>query len=179
MSRRCPTLQRLWLSLSMATSSMDPNLGTAAPYRSVDGAMRRVLSRHSSILCLGLQKCNPSTNRETDGVSALGGCHSVILHNNQPKDNVGGGEGTRDEMQPGRNVWGAMFAHRLGRQMEGQKIIEIKYVGALGGCQMTNRHNNQPKQCRPNLGGIGEEAQPGGECGGSVISLFWGQSSWE
>ena len=32
MSRRRPTLQQLWPSLSMPTSAMEPNLGAAAPY---------------------------------------------------------------------------------------------------------------------------------------------------
>ena len=53
MSRRRPTFQRRWPSLSMATLSMDTALGATAPYESVDGAMPQVCSCRSSILCLG------------------------------------------------------------------------------------------------------------------------------
>ncbi len=66
----------------------------------------------------GVPKCNPSKNRERDGVSALGGRRSVTLHNNQPKDSVDGGKGIQEEMQLGQNVWGATFAHCLGHQTE-------------------------------------------------------------
>ena len=45
MSRRRPTHQRLWPSLSMATSAMDLDLGAAAPYGSEAGAGRSVCSR--------------------------------------------------------------------------------------------------------------------------------------
>jgi hypothetical protein len=66
MSRHRPTLQWLWPSLSMATSPMDPNLGAAAPYGSVNGAMHQVRSRCSSILHLGCQNTTPQkTERET------------------------------------------------------------------------------------------------------------------
>jgi hypothetical protein len=92
-----------------------------------------------------------------DGVLALGGCHSVILHNNQPKDSVGSGKGIQEETRPGQNVWGATFARRLSRRTEGQKIIEIKYIMALGGHQTTNQHNNQPKTSGCDQGGMGEE----------------------
>ena len=46
MSRRRPTHQRLWPSLSMATSAMDLDLGAAAPYGSEAGAGCSVHSRH-------------------------------------------------------------------------------------------------------------------------------------
>jgi hypothetical protein len=45
MSRCCPTHQRLWPSLSMATSVMDLYLGAATPYGSEAGASRSVRSR--------------------------------------------------------------------------------------------------------------------------------------
>ncbi len=42
MSRRCPTHQQLWSSLSVATSAMGLYLGAAAPYGSEAGAGRSV-----------------------------------------------------------------------------------------------------------------------------------------
>ncbi len=45
MSRRRPTHQRLWPSLSMATSTMDLDLGTAVPYGSEAGTGCSVRSR--------------------------------------------------------------------------------------------------------------------------------------
>jgi hypothetical protein len=44
MSRRRPTHQRLWSSFSMSTSTMDLDLGAAAPYGSEAGAGRSVCS---------------------------------------------------------------------------------------------------------------------------------------
>ncbi len=55
MSRHRPTLQPLWPSLSMATSAMDPNLGAAATYGTIQGAWHWVPSRRSSITRLGHQ----------------------------------------------------------------------------------------------------------------------------
>jgi hypothetical protein len=49
MSRCPPTLQRLWPSLSMATSTMDPNLGASAPYESVAGVGCLVRSCHCQL----------------------------------------------------------------------------------------------------------------------------------
>jgi hypothetical protein len=46
MSRRCPTHQRLWSSLSMSTSTMDLDLGAANPYGSEAGTERSVCSCH-------------------------------------------------------------------------------------------------------------------------------------
>jgi hypothetical protein len=60
-------------------------------------------------------------------------------------------------MQQGQNVLGAMFARRLGRQTEQQKIIEIILFVALVGRLTTNGHNNQQKTCGRNQGGTGEE----------------------
>jgi hypothetical protein len=111
MSGRSPTLQQLWPSLSMATPSMNPNLGAAAPYGSVDSPMRWV---HLLYPLLGVPKPNHKKTESGIGFLALGGHHSVILHNNQPKDSVGSGEGIQEDTRPGRNVWGTAFARHLG-----------------------------------------------------------------
>ncbi len=120
------------------------------------------------------QKCNPSKNRERDGVLALGGRRSVKLHNNQPKVSVGSEEGIQEEMQPGQNMWEATFARHLGCWSEEQKIIQIKYVVAIGGRKTTNLHNNQPKTGGCNQGGIWEEVQPGGSAGEAWFHCFGG-----
>jgi hypothetical protein len=66
-----------------------------------------------------------------------------------------GGDSRRDAT--GVKCVGAMVARCLGHQDEQQKIIEIKYLVALGGRQMANWHNNQPKTHGRNQGGTGEE----------------------
>jgi len=106
MSRRRPTLQRLWPSLSMATSAMEPNLGAAAPY-----AHKRLaaLLAFSPFLVpsFGAPKCNPSKNRERGGISALGGRRlNILQRNNQLKVRDHGGGDIWEGARPGRNVGG-------------------------------------------------------------------------
>ncbi len=71
MSRRRPTHQRLRSSLSMATSTMDLDLGAANPYGSEAGAGRSVCSCRCRF-------------RQLERALALGGCCLRILSNNQP-----------------------------------------------------------------------------------------------
>ena len=68
MSRRRPTLQRLWPPLSMAISAMEPNLGAAAPYGPIKGSPRCLRSRHCWFLCLGCQNGTPQKQREGQGL---------------------------------------------------------------------------------------------------------------
>ncbi len=50
-------------------------------------------------------------NREGDGSLALGGCHLVVRHNNQPI--VGGSHRMDDgkDGRPGWSVWGGGFSY--------------------------------------------------------------------
>jgi hypothetical protein len=92
MSRRCTALPPAALpSLSMATSAMDPNRGAAAPYESnVRG--RRQGSRLLRLIPLfGAPKWHPSKNWELGGAPGSGGRRSMMIHNNQPNDDVGSG----------------------------------------------------------------------------------------
>ena len=59
MSHRRPTLQRLWPSLSMATSGMDPNLGAAPPHGPIQGSRRWLRSRHCWFLRSGRRNATP------------------------------------------------------------------------------------------------------------------------
>ncbi len=164
--------------LSMGRAAVPSNLGTATPHESIACARWRVRDKRSWFLCLGRQKRNPSRKRERGRAQALGGCCSIIWHNNQPKHSVGGGEGIWEEMQPGRNMWGAMFACCLSCWTEQQQIIEIKYIMAFVGHQMTNGHNNQPKTHGHNQGGTGEEVWQGGSTGRVQSHCFGSNRCW-
>jgi len=75
---------------------------------------------------------------------------------------------------------GGTITHHLGRQMRQQKTKKINQIVVLGGSRTTILHNNQPKICRHDGGGIIRDALPdrrGSE--GSAIALISGQSRWE
>ena len=77
----------------------------------------------------------------------LGGRRSLVRHNNQPTDSVGGGKIFFEETRPGRNVWGGLLLIVLGGELSVGKIENRESDGALdfdGFCWMGGR-NNQPK----------------------------------
>ncbi len=83
MSRRRPTHQRLWPSLSMATSAMDLDLGAAAPYGSEAGAGVRCALAVAGFVdwSVGIGR---TKNREMRQALVLGDRCLGILNNNQP-----------------------------------------------------------------------------------------------
>ncbi len=94
-------------------------------------------------------------------------------HNNQPKDSVGDGGKHYNEMGPRRNLWGDGFM-AFGVANMRQKIKKINQIVVLGGRRMTILHNNQPKTCMPNGGGIIKDAQPEGDVRGARSHRFRG-----
>jgi hypothetical protein len=89
MSRRRPTLQRRWPSLSMGRLSAPPTNGAAASYRS---HKRRPCSGLAArwLVCLfaGAPKRGASKNREMGWALDLGGRRLMMAYNNQPR--IGG-----------------------------------------------------------------------------------------
>jgi hypothetical protein len=60
---------------------------------------------------VGMLNEDASKKREGDGSSALGGCHLVLRHNNQPI--VGGSDRMDDgeDARPGWSVWEGCFSY--------------------------------------------------------------------
>ncbi len=123
MSRCRPTLQLLLpsLSMSMGTSTMDPNLGAADPYGPIQGARHRVCSCSCLFLRLGHQTCNTSKIRERDMTLALGGHLLVRQHNNQPKVGICGRRDIGEGARSGRNVWGRCHTIVWGGKLSNKK----------------------------------------------------------
>jgi hypothetical protein len=94
MSRRRPTLQRRWPSLSMGRLSAPPTNSAAASYRS---HKRRPCSGLAArwLVCLfaGAPKRDALKNREMGGALDLGGRRLMMAYNNQPRI---GGRDNRD-----------------------------------------------------------------------------------
>ena len=67
----------------------------------------------------------------------------------------------------------ARSAH-LGRRMRQQKTKKINQIVVLGGSRTMILHNNQPKMCRHDGGGIIRDALPDGEVRGARSHRFWG-----
>jgi hypothetical protein len=63
-------------------------------------------------LCLwfGRQNILTKIKREGDGAMAIGGWHSILRHNNQPKVGVGGGRDIKKGARLWQNVCGGCFA---------------------------------------------------------------------
>jgi hypothetical protein len=110
MSRRRPTLQRLWPSLSMGRLLAPPTNGTAAPYGLTQGARGRVWRRDGWFTCLGGEIKTTSKNGKEHGASALGGRHLIGRHNNQIGVGNHGSRDVREEVPPGWSVWGDVSA---------------------------------------------------------------------
>ncbi len=97
---------------------------------------------HSKHLVAGLQslqlvpllvamKCNPSNNRERDGLSATGGRRLDVKYIIQPNVVISGGGDIIEEIQPRQNMWGGDTVSLFG----GGKLCKKKYIVALGGPQ--------------------------------------------
>jgi hypothetical protein len=97
-----------------------------------------------------------SNNREGDGSSTLGGCRLVVRHNNQL---IVGGSNRMDDgedVRLGWSVWGGLFSYFGAANWMTQKIIKIKYDEGLRWPPFNIfTHNNQPKTCRRDGGGMG------------------------
>jgi len=113
MSHCRPTLQRLWPSLSMATSAMDPNLGAAAPHGPIQGSRRRLCSRHCWFLRSGCRNATPQKQREGWGLDLRWPQfeHTTQQPTKSLRSRWGGYSG-------GRAIWtervGLTLYHRLG-----------------------------------------------------------------
>ena len=84
------------------------------------------------VLLFGASKRNPLKNRERGGVSALGGCQSMMQCYNQPK--VGGSDGV-DVSVEARVVGSAGRLHHpfvWGIKLSNEKINNIKCIVAFG-----------------------------------------------
>ena len=95
-----------------------------------------------------------------DGRCLMGG------HNSQPKVVVNGEGGVREEMRPGRNVWGSL-SYCLGRRMEAS---DKKKKDGLGPGHRRPpignfTHNNQPKTGGRDGGDYEGEARQAGGAG--------------
>ena len=60
-------------------------------------------------------------------------------------------------------TYGVTISLCLGRQMMRQKIKKINQIVVLGGRRTTILHNNQPKTCKHDGGGIIQDARLDGE----------------
>jgi hypothetical protein len=106
---------------SMETYAMDPNCSAMAPYEPSEGAQcmgSGSLQRDPSI---GAPQWHPVKNWEMDGESALGGCHSMEVRNNQPNNYVGGGWDFGEVTQSGGTCGGGHLAIIWGGQIERRK----------------------------------------------------------
>jgi hypothetical protein len=59
-----------------------------------------------------------------------------------------------------------------------QKIKKINQIVVLGGRRTTILHNNYPKTCMPNGGGIIKDAQPDRDVRGARSHQFQGDQVW-
>jgi hypothetical protein len=83
-----------------------PNLGAAAPQKSIERAQAFEFALTDVGSLVWKRKQNTSKNRERDRVLALDGRHSIEGHNNQLKVSGSGGGAIGEEAQLGQNVWG-------------------------------------------------------------------------
>ena len=71
-------------------------------------------------------------------------------------------------------TYGVTISRRLGWRMMRQKIKKINQIVVFGGRRTTILHNNQPKPCMPDGGGIIKDAQPDGYVRGARSHRFRG-----
>ncbi len=106
MSRSCPTLQRLALSLSMGRAVAPPNHGASAPRHHTQAASRRGCACCRWSDRLGGRNERHRKIERGGSALALGGHRFKCLNNNQ----MGDGDEVRgcvgEEAMLGRNVWG-------------------------------------------------------------------------
>ena len=72
-----------------------------APYESNVGGWCQGSRLLRLIPLFGAPKWHPLKNWEMGGAPGLGGRHSMMIHNNQPNDGVGGGGGMGEETRQG------------------------------------------------------------------------------
>jgi hypothetical protein len=137
---------------------------------STASARWRVHNRHGWFPCLGHQKCNPSKNRERDGVLALGGRRSDVKRNSQPKVGVSGEGIMIEETRSRQNVWGTLY-----------KKNKIKIHRCLWTAANQQRLTQQPtKSMRPRRRGVWRGCAPVGRHGGEArYHCFGGVRSGE
>ena len=71
-------------------------------------------------------------------------------------------------------TYGVTILRRLGWRMMQQKIKKINQIVVIGGRRTTILHNNQPKTCMPDGGGIIKDAQPDGYVRGARSHRYRG-----
>jgi hypothetical protein len=71
-------------------------------------------------------------------------------------------------------TYGVTISRRLGWRMMRQKIKKINQIVVFGGRRTAILHNNQPKTCIPDGGGIIKDAQPDGYVRGARSHRFRG-----
>jgi hypothetical protein len=116
--------------------------------------------------------------REGDGAMVVGGRHQTGGHNNQLKVGVGLERDIGEGAQLWRNVWGGAFRNRLAAAIQATKNIKIKTRRGLRWLQnnMKNATINQKRAALMDRRWNGTRERRGRW--GSVIPLYWGQSSW-
>jgi hypothetical protein len=122
MSRSCPTLQRLALSLSMGRAVAPPNHGASAPRHHTQAASRRACACCRWSDRLGGRNERHRKIERGGSALALGGRHFKCLNNNQMRD----GDDVRgcigEEARLGRNVWGGRLPVVWGVELIDKKI---------------------------------------------------------
>jgi hypothetical protein len=106
MSRRRPSLQRRWPSLSMGRLLAPPTNGATASYRSHARRPWSGLAARWLVCLFGVPKRDASKNREMGGALDLGGCHLMMAFNNQPRIGRSGNGDVRVEARGRESAWG-------------------------------------------------------------------------
>ena len=84
------------------------------------------------VLLFGASKHNPLKNREGGGVSALGGCQSMMQHYNQPKVGRSDGVDVSVEARVAGSTEGVHHPIVWGVKLSDKKINNIKCIVAFG-----------------------------------------------
>ncbi len=106
MSRRCPTLQRRWPSLSMGRLLAPPTNGAAASYCSYARLPCSGLAARWLVCLFGAPKRDASNNREMGGALDLGGHCLMMAYNNQPRIGGCNNGDVRVEARWRESAWG-------------------------------------------------------------------------
>ncbi len=110
MSRRCPTLQWRWPSLSMGRLSAPPTNGAAASYRSHPRRPWSGLAARWLVCLFGAPKRDALNNREIGGALDLGGLRLMMAYNNQPRISGSDNGDGRAEVRGRESAWGDTIA---------------------------------------------------------------------
>ena len=104
MNHRRPTLQRFSTPISIGRAAVPPTNGAANPYGPAQDAHCRVWRRYDWFACLGRRK-ETHKKKEKHGALALGGCHLVITHNNQPIVGRSSRGDVGEKARVGQSIW--------------------------------------------------------------------------